>query len=449
MFICLLRIHHAGECKLYKRICIYSAILVILFALSVAPVFGLSKTITTGVGGKTTSATTKIDLDDSAVFTEETLGGSGALYQKTEVAGSGENSVEKTLSGDGYTVNSAFGASGTVDSQISAAASGDGAAMKSRTDISSADAGYVASSSSTAANDMIAVGWFSGDSGYMSSDLTAVASERAVVGGSTDILGVDCLDQEVSGNVAAGGDVLMSLDGLYQGSSGDLGGFGMLAANGEKSRAGRDNQLSASVNGLEGDPNSYKLAGWRWADNPNIQLYVKSDRYLSGERLTSSEAKNAISAAAETWDDATGQELFNDNVIVSSRLNTDRYDYKNVHAWKYIPSSALAYARTYYYPSRLVVGADGKSYYKAVESDVCYNTRYSWSTSGTDGTPYRGGAIDVQTVALHELGHTAGLGDIYGTELAADSSQIMNLYNDIQRTLGAGDTEGIQKLYGA
>ena len=438
--------------KLHKKICTYSAIFLICASLLVAPALGISTTITTGVGGKATSATTKCDLDESANFGEKTLGSSGALYQKAEMSGTGENSMEKTASGNGYTVMSAFGASGTVNSKMSTATSGDGAVINSKTDIYSGDVGYIASASSTRANEMAALGWFSGEGGHLSSDMTSIASDRSFVGGSADILGVNCLDEEISNNVAFGGDILMKLDGLYAKPSGDLGDFGMLAINSEKSNApkGRTQPPSTTSDQDLGDSSSYILAGWRWVANPKIQLYVRSDTNLQKTGVTPTQARSAISGAAETWDAKTNQNLFHDGgVTVDTRVSADRYDKKNVHAWKPISSSAIAYARTYYYTNQFVTGADGKMYYRAIESDVCYNTRYGWSTSGLDGTPYKSGdKIDVQTVALHELGHTLGLGDIYGTDLAWDTAQIMNSYNDIQRTLGAGDIAGVQKLYG-
>jgi len=77
----------------------------------------------------------------------------------------------------------------------------------------------------------------------------------------------------------------------------------------------------------------------------------------------------------------------------------------------------------------------------ALESDVSYNTRYGWSTSGSN--------YDVETVALHELGHTIGSGDIYGkAAYSADTRQVMHYYTGVKRTLGNGDKTGAWILYG-
>jgi poly(3-hydroxybutyrate) depolymerase len=134
----------------------------------------------------------------------------------------------------------------------------------------------------------------------------------------------------------------------------------------------------------------------------------------------------AVGAAANTWDAAAGKELFSDSgVTVSSTVKADTYDKTNVAAWKYLSSapSALAYSRTWY-----SLNKQGTPYYSALESDLSFNTRYGWSTSGSN--------YDVQTVALHELGHTIGLGDLYGkSQFTGDTRQIMHYYTGVKRTL--------------
>ncbi|MDM7911619.1 MAG: hypothetical protein QUS09_00820, partial [Methanotrichaceae archaeon] len=205
------------------------------------------------------------------------------------------------------------------------------------------------------------------------------------------------------------------------------------------------------------DPSAWVAAGWRWDNNPNIQFYLRSDKNLAYEKLTAEQATKAISAAAETWDAVTSQELFKDSIIVSSTVAVDRYDGKNVHAWKSISSGALAYSRTYSYTNQYVTGADGKSYRKAIESDICYNTRYAWTVDITNSALYpTTNTFYLQTVATHEMGHTIGLGDTYLHDLYQyDLAQIMGYYNDANDLdgdgtvdLGDGDINGTKTLYG-
>ncbi len=40
--------------------------------------------------------------------------------------------------------------------------------------------------------------------------------------------------------------------------------------------------------------------------------------------------------------------------------------------------------------------------------DICFNDTFNWG-DGTDGT------MDVQSIALHEMGHWLKLRDLYGT----------------------------------
>jgi hypothetical protein len=80
-----------------------------------------------------------------------------------------------------------------------------------------------------------------------------------------------------------------------------------------------------------------------------------------------------------------------------------------------------------------------------VEADIEFNEYYAWSAS----TSCPSGYIDVQTVALHELGHWVGLADLYS---AGDAAKVMYGYSysgTTKRALTADDIAGIQSIYGA
>jgi hypothetical protein len=147
----------------------------------------------------------------------------------------------------------------------------------------------------------------------------------------------------------------------------------------------------------------------------------------------------AIGHAASTWDDASSQNLFadTDTVVIDGSKIVDKYDGYSVHAWKPISGSGiLGTARTWYSTRRV------NGYYPILESDISYNSKYQWSTTG-------GAGIDIETVALHELGHMLGLGDLYlKYKFSKDTRQIMHRYTGVKRTLGNGDLTGIGLLYG-
>ena len=95
-----------------------------------------------------------------------------------------------------------------------------------------------------------------------------------------------------------------------------------------------------------------------------------------------------------------------------------------------------------------------------LDSDVIYNTMYKWDTtvslSGSSGSSFVYDPlkryVDLQTVALHELGHNVGLDDIYNKpDLWWDETEVMNDYHwgKPKLTLGEGDKNGLKAIYGS
>ena len=78
-----------------------------------------------------------------------------------------------------------------------------------------------------------------------------------------------------------------------------------------------------------------------------------------------------------------------------------------------------------------------------VDSDVLFNTAYSWSTYAG---PQRPGVVDFHRVAIHEFGHVLGLShpDEHGQRVTA----IMNSKSDNNDRLRADDIAGIKAIYG-
>ncbi len=78
------------------------------------------------------------------------------------------------------------------------------------------------------------------------------------------------------------------------------------------------------------------------------------------------------------------------------------------------------------------------------EWDQVYNTYYSWSAEAA-GIP---DAMDFDSIATHELGHTMGLDDLYTASCSSETMYGYGIEGEIyKRDLNAGDIAGIHTLY--
>ncbi len=407
------------------------------------PALGLSVSYTTGGSQGSVSFSSIYNLDDSSSLQQQAVLAEGGIAQTSQASGSGNNTIEGSVGGNGYSVNNEVDSSGSMGVSTTAAGTGSGAGISQST-VLSGKSGSLSFVASSGENTMAVDSSFSGTSS-MNTDLNAVAADRATMTGTATVAGVPVLESGDLEQVASG-ETGMSVDGLYAQPSGNLGQLRLNAVNVKNTPAsGSSNyQLTGpAYTSTGGNKNAYFLTGWRWNTiNPQITWYLKSNSVPSN--LNVQKVASAVTNAANLWNGASNQKLYNPTVYSTPNVNIDTYDHKNVVAWKYLSDAptALAYSRTWYSYSK--VGG----YYSAVESDISLNTRYPWSTSLKDGTPYTSGSsIDVQTVLTHEMGHTLGLGDVYGTKYASDSSEIMNAYSKVKDELGNGDKTGIWTLY--
>jgi len=407
-----------------------------------APALGISVSYTAGDGGGAVSSSAIYNLDDSSSLEQHAVLAGGEISQTSQASGMGNNTIESSVGGNGYSVSNIVDSSGSMGVSASAIATSKGAGISQSTAISG-DSGSVGLVASSGENTMAVDSSFSGTSS-MNTDLSAVAADRAAMTGTATVAGVPVLESGDLEQVASG-EIGMTADGLYLQPSGNLGQFNLNTVNVKNTPAsGTSYQLTGpAYTSTGGNPNAYFLMGWRWNTvNPLITWYVKSNTVPTSVGAYS--AARAASAAAQTWNGASNQKLFNPTVYYTPNVNTDKYDGKNVIAWKspFDTPSALAYTRTWYNYNK--VGG----YYSAIESDISLNPNWPWSTTLPDGRPYYSGdPIDLQSVLTHEMGHTLGLGDVYGTQYASDTSEIMNSYHGVKHTIGNGDKTGIWTLY--
>ncbi|MBN1674151.1 MAG: hypothetical protein JXR37_24090 [Kiritimatiellae bacterium] len=144
---------------------------------------------------------------------------------------------------------------------------------------------------------------------------------------------------------------------------------------------------------------------------------------------------DTVSASAETWDAATGAELFDDTFLVDYTAECGVQDYENVIAFSDYPDPNVIGVCSIWYTRR------GR---QIVEFDICLNTKFLWGDGSVNPL-----VMDVANIVTHELGHSVGMDDIYD-----DACADVTMYGYSQegethkRTLEPPDIAGLQSMYG-
>ncbi len=183
----------------------------------------------------------------------------------------------------------------------------------------------------------------------------------------------------------------------------------------------------------------------RWAPGP-IRYFV-TEREFSG--ITPQAFSDAIGRATATWSRTTVLPVsFSAQGLTRSQpLETDG---RSTFGFLDRPDEERILGATTF----LLDATTGQ----ILESDIYFNTRFRWSTAAS-GEP---GANDLESVALHELGHLLGLGHsaIGETEVSGAGRRVISSGSTMfpiampagsisDRVLQADDIAGVQELYDA
>jgi hypothetical protein len=473
---------------------------------------GITVKVSSSDGHEMASSSYGYNLDTSAQLKQDSNLASGKISSNLQVEGGGKNILMQSLSGSSYALSSDVNSQGMLRISASSVASGEEASisqdvagagslslnMQSKESganagqeaqvvdgvLSSSQSLYAINGQGTFArqitemegqggkiisgalgeeNVMLAEGSYYGQ-GSMKANFASSASKRAISNGFASIDNVQVLSDDSFNAVSSKGErAMMGISGLrVVGDESGIGSFDVSVLSfdlaGEKETATASDIAESEMTFTGGSYSSFRLTGYRWNTlDPQIQLYLNPTD--TPAQLTSTSTKDAISAAANTWDDAVASNIFADTTTVivdESKVvddpfsSTPKKDGYNVHGWDAFGNSFVALNRWW------TDGTRKDGYYRITESDTWYNLDYDWTTSLT--TAQTTSKMDLQSVALHELGHCIGMGDIYSTtyggvlppsdERTKDFDQVMNLYNGPQRKLGKGDIAGAQILYG-
>lgn len=196
----------------------------------------------------------------------------------------------------------------------------------------------------------------------------------------------------------------------------------------------RKNFAKPSPDSNKGSNNScytYISSGAKWKTTED---YIVNP---SGSNLDTNFVTQAIDQGVAEWEKYGGSNIFG---ISSSDLTAGTgFDNKNVvNFGPYSNSNAIAVTTVWGYFS----GAPSTR--EIVEWDMLFNTYYTYGDSDLNGSD----VMDLQNIATHELGHSAGMGDLYNLSCSSETMFGYSGYGEmLKRDLAVGDIQGIKKLY--
>jgi hypothetical protein len=160
----------------------------------------------------------------------------------------------------------------------------------------------------------------------------------------------------------------------------------------------------------------------------------------TGSGTDSSLVESAVSAGTVQWENYGGN-IFGDGYIdTNASYNGGSYDEKNTVSFGGgLEPGIIAVTNIWGF------FGGAPSTRELVEWDLLFNNSAGW-TWGDGAT--NSALMDVQNIATHEVGHAAGMGDLYETSCNLETMFGYSTEGEtIKRNLNNGDIKGIQTLY--
>ena len=174
--------------------------------------------------------------------------------------------------------------------------------------------------------------------------------------------------------------------------------------------------------------------GAKWKTTEDYAINPANTDGLSPSFIT-----QALQAGVGGWETYGGDDIFGISSIDYSAVY-GVYDYKNsVQFGSHPDPHVIAVTSVWGY-----FGGPPQTR-ELVEWDMLFNDASDWDWGDATADPT---LMDLQNIATHELGHSAGMDDLYETTCQAETMYGYSWEGDTQkRDLNLGDIAGIQKLY--
>lgn len=159
----------------------------------------------------------------------------------------------------------------------------------------------------------------------------------------------------------------------------------------------------------------------------------------TGSNLDSSYVGQTLNKAVSEWEKYGGSNIFGVGYLDSTYPYIGaNNDGKNIVSFgPYSDSNAIAVTTVWGYFS------GDPSTREITEWDMLLNNYYQFGDAAADSS-----LMDLQNITTHELGHSAGMADLYSAGCSTESMFGYSAYGEIiKRDLANGDIQGIKKLY--
>ena len=177
---------------------------------------------------------------------------------------------------------------------------------------------------------------------------------------------------------------------------------------------------------------SFLSSGAKWKA---IEDYLVNPS--NSDALSESFTQAAADAGVAEWEAYAGNIFGNSSVDYTASYNNGNLDGKNTVSFGTEDPGVIAVTTVWGYFS------GPPKFRELIEWDLLYNDEYF-----TFGDAIANPALmDLQNIATHELGHSAGLADLYNSCIEETMYGFSSEGETKKRTLNSGDIAGIQKLY--